>query len=42
MTLFTASINVLARRMSASVAVSIGSLFGANCALAAPPGSPPR
>jgi len=42
MTLFAASINVPARRMSAGAAVSIGSLFGANRALAKPPGSPPR
>jgi len=42
MALFTASINALARRMSAGLTVSIGSLFEASRALAAPPGSPPR
>jgi hypothetical protein len=39
---FTASINALACRMSASKAVSIGSLLGVERALAAMPGSPPR
>jgi hypothetical protein len=42
MALFTASINALARRMSAGAAVSIGSLHGVQRAVAAPPGSPPR
>jgi hypothetical protein len=42
MTLFTASINALARRMPAGLAVSIDSLHGVERAIAAPPGSPPR
>jgi hypothetical protein len=42
MALFTASINALARRMSAGAAVSIGSFNGVQRALAALPGSPPR
>jgi hypothetical protein len=42
MALFTASINALARRMSAREAVAIDSLFAVQRAIAAPSGSPPR
>jgi len=42
MALFTASINALARRMSAGVAVSIGSCNGVERAIAALPDPPPR